>query len=308
MFSIKNKKILFPILFVVFFSIFSFFIGFSVHAAQSVDLGVDQVGASTGLPSDDVRVVIAKIIRVALGFLGTAALVIIIYAGYLWMTAGGNEEKISQARKIILNAVIGLAIILSSYAFTSFIITRLLGATNGGNLPEHCYNGTKDEDETGTDCGGTCGACSSGGDTSFPGSSIFYVDSLPGAGDVCIQNVHLEIIFNKNVDLTTMLGNVVVKKKTGEEVAGKWVNGVGKNSAVFNPEGACGQQSGNDCLEPNTAYTLEFKNSSAIKTADGLLTLNCTVKAGCGPVDFTSGSGVVRQRLFRAKHSLYFRI
>jgi len=292
MFLKNNKKFFLKVFFLIFFVIGTLFL-INFVQAQTVDLGVEQVGKPTGLPSDDVRVVIARIIRVALGFLGTLAVVLLLYGGYLWMTAGGNEEKISQAKKIIINTAIGLAIILSSYAFTSFIIRRLLGATNGGgNFPDHCYDGIKNEGEIEVDCGGTCGAC---GVTqpNFPGGNVFYVNSLPGGGAACVRNVRLAIVFNKNIDIGSLQGNVILKKKDTSEINGKWNLGEERNIAIFVPEGTCGGGGGNDCLESDTDYILEFKNSSSVKSVEGL-TLNCTVKAGCGPVNFKSGSGVDR--------------
>ncbi len=77
---------------------------------------------------------IARIIRVALGFLGIIFLVLILYAGFMWMTAAGNEEKISTAKKIMTAAIIGAAIILSAYAITYFVIDSLLVATKGDGL------------------------------------------------------------------------------------------------------------------------------------------------------------------------------
>jgi hypothetical protein len=47
------------------------------------------------------------------------------------MTAGGNDDKVGEAKKRILYAVIGLAIILSAYAITRFITTQLYSATTG---------------------------------------------------------------------------------------------------------------------------------------------------------------------------------
>ncbi len=91
--------------------------------------GLDQVAPATGLGQEDIRLVIARIIRAALGLLGIIALVLIIYAGYTIMTAGGNEEKIATGKKIIINATIGLAIILSAFAIVQFLITRLAAAT-----------------------------------------------------------------------------------------------------------------------------------------------------------------------------------
>ena len=69
------------------------------------------------------------IIRVFLELLGTIFMVIIIYAGFKWMTAGGNEEQIGDAKKLIKNGVIGLAIIVCAYAITLFVTNALLQAT-----------------------------------------------------------------------------------------------------------------------------------------------------------------------------------
>ncbi|MFH1291988.1 MAG: hypothetical protein ABIH87_02215 [bacterium] len=86
-------------------------------------------GADTGLGSRDVRSTVASIINVALGLLGIVAVVIIIIGGFTWMTAGGNEEKVTQAKKWIFSGIIGLAIILSAYALASWVITQLVSAT-----------------------------------------------------------------------------------------------------------------------------------------------------------------------------------
>ena len=94
------------------------------------DLGIDQPKA-TGLPDKDVREVIAYIIRVILGLLGTVCVVIILYAGFLYMTSGGNAEKQGAAIGWIKGAVIGLALILMSYALSRYIITQLVSATGG---------------------------------------------------------------------------------------------------------------------------------------------------------------------------------
>lgn len=95
--------------------------------APGADLGLtSQVQQNIGLASTDIRVIIAQIIRVALGFLGLIFLVLTLYAGFLWMTSGGNEQKISDAKGLLVNGVIGLAIILSAYGITLFVM-RLLG-------------------------------------------------------------------------------------------------------------------------------------------------------------------------------------
>lgn len=92
------------------------------------DLGIEY-GAQTGLGSEDVRNTVARIIRVAMGLLGIVAVVIILIGGFKWMTAGGNEEAVGEAKKWIFAGVIGLAIILSAYALATFIINQLVTAT-----------------------------------------------------------------------------------------------------------------------------------------------------------------------------------
>ncbi len=72
---------------------------------------------------------IAKIIKIVLGFLGVIFIVLIIYAGFSWMTSAGNEEKISKAKKTMAAAVVGVAIIIAAYAITFFVIDKLLEAS-----------------------------------------------------------------------------------------------------------------------------------------------------------------------------------
>jgi len=91
--------------------------------------------ATTGLGGGDIRDTVASIINVAMGLLGIVAVVIILIGGFTWMTAGGNDEKVAEAKKWIFSGVIGLAIILSAYALANFVITNLLEAT-GANVVE----------------------------------------------------------------------------------------------------------------------------------------------------------------------------
>lgn len=93
------------------------------------DLGVGEIQSSIKLGSGDVRQTAARIINVALGFLGIIAVVIVLLGGFKYMIAGGNEEKTSEAKKLIVSGIIGLAIILSAWAITSFVISRLVTAT-----------------------------------------------------------------------------------------------------------------------------------------------------------------------------------
>lgn len=81
-----------------------------------------------GFKEQDPRQIVVNIIKIVLGFLGTIAVVLIIYAGFMWMTAGGKPDNVAKAQKIISAAVIGLIIILASYALTMFITKALSNA------------------------------------------------------------------------------------------------------------------------------------------------------------------------------------
>ena len=70
--------------------------------------------------------IIARIINVALSFLGIVAVGIILYGGYLWMTSQGNEEIIGKAKKTLINAAIGLIIILSAFILAQYILKSLM--------------------------------------------------------------------------------------------------------------------------------------------------------------------------------------
>jgi ABC-type dipeptide/oligopeptide/nickel transport system permease subunit len=99
------------------------------NAISADTLGISYPG-TIGLGNRDIRDTIASIIRVALGLLGIVAVAIILMGGFTWMTAGGNDEKVEEAKKRIFQGVIGLAIILCSYALATFVINQLIAATN----------------------------------------------------------------------------------------------------------------------------------------------------------------------------------
>ncbi len=77
--------------------------------------------------------IIAKIIRQVLAFLATIFIILMLYAGFTWMTAAGDEGKIDKAKSIISAAIIGLAIVLVAYAITVFVANSLLTATGAND-------------------------------------------------------------------------------------------------------------------------------------------------------------------------------
>lgn len=132
-----NKRFLvFSLLFVGLFGLFHM----SPTLAQSPSgdpLGVDY-GQYSGLSNQDVRISVARIIRFILGFLGLIFLVLTLYAGFMWMTSAGNDDRVDKAKSILWGAIIGIAIVLASYAITEFVVTNLYETTTNRpyNTPE----------------------------------------------------------------------------------------------------------------------------------------------------------------------------
>ncbi len=62
--------------------------------------------------------IIGTVIQAILAFLGVFFLILMIYGGYIWMMARGNEQEVARAKNIIINALIGLIIVLAAYAIT----------------------------------------------------------------------------------------------------------------------------------------------------------------------------------------------
>jgi hypothetical protein len=101
----------------------------SAQTLEADDLFGDDFTDNTGLGEADLEKTIARLIKVALGFLGIIAVIIVLMGGFKWMTAGGNDEKVTEAKKMLIAGVIGMAIILSAYAITTFVVSSILDAT-----------------------------------------------------------------------------------------------------------------------------------------------------------------------------------
>lgn len=94
---------------------------------------VQQTAQAAGVGgTTDLIAIIGRLINIFLGLLGVILLVLLLYAGFLWMTAGGNAEQIEKAKGYIRNAIIGLVIIASAFAITRFVLGLFEGAMTGG--------------------------------------------------------------------------------------------------------------------------------------------------------------------------------
>lgn len=192
------------ILFIIFFTTI-FLVGNSV-SAEAGDLTGLSYAEGTGLGNADPIIVIAKIIRIFLELLGIVALVLILYAGFIWMTSAGSEEKITKAKDILKSATIGLLIIFSAFAVVSFILNKLLG--DGG--------GSGEGDGNGSGYGGSIGALGSG--------IIKSVYPEPNQKEVP-RNTSMIITFREKIDPQTICAT------TGSLCAGEKI--IKENIRIF---------------------------------------------------------------------------
>jgi hypothetical protein len=100
----------------------------AVFAADTFGSGMLEGSAGNVGLQEDLDVSIAMVIKTILAITGTIFLVLTIAGGIIWMTASGNDEKVNQAKKIIISAAIGLAICLFAYTITSFVAGNLADA------------------------------------------------------------------------------------------------------------------------------------------------------------------------------------
>ncbi len=89
----------------------------------------DQSGYNRNTNSFTLSQTVGQIIKIVLGLLGIIFLGLTVYAGFLWMTAAGEEEKVTKAVGILRMAVIGLIIVLAATSLTYFVLNKVFDAT-----------------------------------------------------------------------------------------------------------------------------------------------------------------------------------
>ncbi len=129
-----NKKLLkYFIILTLIISNF-YFLVITVKAANLRDAFGNNLTEVTGSAGYDTakpqpEIIISTVINTVLSFLGVIFLFLIMYAGFKWMTARGNEQQLEQAKDTLTAAIIGLIIIASAYAISFFIISKITAQT-----------------------------------------------------------------------------------------------------------------------------------------------------------------------------------
>lgn len=96
--------------------------GYDFNKNSGLDNSAATAGFVTGSDAATINSMTGLVISIVLGMLGVVFLGFIIYGGFTWMIADGNQDKIKQANKIIMGSIMGLIITLAAYALSRFLI------------------------------------------------------------------------------------------------------------------------------------------------------------------------------------------
>lgn len=110
---------------------------FETGIALADEYGLDATAQATfgTLPSRKLPELVGDIVGTGLSFISVIFFILMIYGGFLWMTARGNSDQEGKARDTIFGAVIGIIIVLAAYALTSFVFKSLAPGGGGGGGP-----------------------------------------------------------------------------------------------------------------------------------------------------------------------------
>lgn len=84
---------------------------------------------TSGVTDTTISKTVGGLIRGVLGVVGVIFLALTVYAGILWMTAGGNEDKVSRSQKILVSSFIGLVVVAAAYGITALVMTFVFRAS-----------------------------------------------------------------------------------------------------------------------------------------------------------------------------------
>jgi Trk-type K+ transport system membrane component len=101
-------------------------------ADQEDQFGIDSA-RQVGLGEQDLKATIVGVVQTIMGFLGLLAVIVVIWGGVKWMTSGGEQAKVDEARKLIINGVIGLVIVILAFTIVTFVLGELLDATGASD-------------------------------------------------------------------------------------------------------------------------------------------------------------------------------
>ncbi|MFZ4632202.1 MAG: hypothetical protein ACOYL8_03305 [Patescibacteria group bacterium] len=113
----------------IFFKIVSFFF-LLPNIVQAEGVGIQKAfsnvkenfGSQADVNNSDLLTVVASLVQLALSVMGVVFVIFMIYAGFLWLTAAGNDQKVDKSKTILFQSILGLIIVVGAYAITSFVV------------------------------------------------------------------------------------------------------------------------------------------------------------------------------------------
>ncbi len=81
--------------------------------------------AAISFSQKDITAVIGIIINAVLGIIGVIFLILLVYAGFRWLLAKGEDAEIKKARGLIEHSIIGLVIIVGCFVIVRFVLSAL---------------------------------------------------------------------------------------------------------------------------------------------------------------------------------------
>jgi cysteine-rich repeat protein len=220
--------------------------------------GLQAVGNTIVLPDTDPRIIASRIINVALGLLAIIFLIIIVYAGFLYMTSGGDAAKTETAIKWIRNGIIGLIIILSSWAIAHYVIQRLIEAAGGGGGG-----------------GPSGGGGNGGGFTPGGSSSVMRVVSISPAGSIDNRKVIVKVVFSLPLSgASASSADAIIVTGPGNARVPGTIARVGTNKLFFTPSTSCPPPNANRfCFDADADFTVHAND--AVIAGSGGQPLRC---------------------------------
>lgn len=100
-------------------------------------VGLDSTANKGGIKGSqtDLPLIIGKVVGAGLAFVGVIFFCLVLWGGFSWMLAKGNEEEIKKAKETIITAALGLIVILGAYAITKLIADVFSNALTGSTGP-----------------------------------------------------------------------------------------------------------------------------------------------------------------------------
>ncbi|PIR78087.1 MAG: hypothetical protein COU28_03585 [Candidatus Magasanikbacteria bacterium CG10_big_fil_rev_8_21_14_0_10_36_16] len=95
------------------------------QGVKSAHVPLETIGQKTGITETNLGELVGTVIAAVLTLVGVIFLALMVYAGITWMTARGDDAKTEKSKKIITATIIGLFIVVSAYAITKFVTSKL---------------------------------------------------------------------------------------------------------------------------------------------------------------------------------------